>query len=101
MIGCDKNLFEKREVMDRYSQLCGGGRKQLSTCKLMQIMQKYKLWNVTVRGRHGEEHYPRQDHFDHSSATVVKREVFSRKMSRGMLEQAEPVDQGLWGSLPQ
>ena len=28
--------------------------------KLMGILQKYNLWNVVVRDRHGQEHRPQQ-----------------------------------------
>jgi hypothetical protein len=54
MLGCDKNAFEKREVVEKYNELCGGGRKQLSTSRLLSIMEKYKLWNVIIRDKHGQ-----------------------------------------------
>lgn len=80
MIGSDRSVFEKREVVEKYSELWGA-RRQLSTGRLLRILEKYRLWNVVIRGRNGEEHFLRED-VNGSSATVVKREEFSKEMSR-------------------
>lgn len=86
MIACDKNIFDKKEIVEKYSELCGGSRKNLSTDKLLKMMEKYKLWNVIIRGRYGEEHFLKFD-MNSSIATVIKREEFSKEMSRIMLDQ--------------
>jgi hypothetical protein len=72
MISCNKNIFDKREIAEKHAELAGSSKKLLSLSKIMVILEKYKLKNVIVRGKNGEEHFLRYDP-NTDTSTVIKR----------------------------
>lgn len=57
------------------------------------------MWNIIVRGKNGEQNFIRYD-LNTSTATVVKREQFSREMSKILLDKDDPIDQARWSIFP-
>lgn len=85
IISSDKHTFEKKEVQEQYSQLCGGSRKLLSIERLMGLLEKYKMWNVVIKDRHGQEHRLKQPEDD----SEVKLEEAEKDASRIMATELQ------------
>ena len=76
----EKQIFDKKEINEKYTELWGGKKKSLSTDQLKNIVEKYNLKNVFLQDKKGV--HPLWNDMNHS-VTQVKREEaeLSKEMS--------------------
>jgi len=53
VLACDKKIFDKKEIEEKYCELSGVNKRALPIKKIYQIMQKYKAKAIIVRMKNG------------------------------------------------
>lgn len=76
----EKQIFDKKEINQKYTELWEGKKKTLSTDQLRDIVENYNLKNVSLRDKNGV--HPLWNDMN-NSVTQVKREEaeLSKEMS--------------------
>ena len=76
----EKQIFDKKEINQKYTELWEGKKKILSTDQLRNIVAKYNLKNVSLQGKN--EVHPLWNDMDHSVTQVkIEEAELSKEMS--------------------
>ena len=70
---CDKRIFEKKEIDQKYQELLDDPKKVMTLKKIKELVEKFKLTSMIVRTRNKQEHFFGVDP-NVSTSTLVKKE---------------------------
>lgn len=70
---CDKRIFEKKEIDQKYQELIDDPKKVMTLKKIKELVERFKLTSMIVRTRNKQEHFFGVDP-NVSGSTVVKKE---------------------------
>lgn len=70
---CDKRIFEKKEIDQKYQELIDDPKKVMTLKKIKELVERFKLTSMIVRTRNKQEHFFGVDP-NVSDSTVVKKE---------------------------